>query len=99
MTPPSRRRILITTDTVGGVWTYATTLARALARRRCDVVLVTVGPPPRPEQLAELIRAEEVVLVPVRDLVVYRAHRPIEPSGALPPLGHFALSDQPRARS
>jgi len=54
VTPPSRRRILITTDTVGGVWTYATTLARALARRRCDVVLVTLGPPPRPEQLAEL---------------------------------------------
>ena len=40
MSPPSRRRILITTDTVGGVWTYASTLARTLARRRCDVVLV-----------------------------------------------------------
>jgi glycosyltransferase involved in cell wall biosynthesis len=55
MTPPSRRRILITTDTVGGVWTYATTLARALAQRRCEVVLVTLGPPPRPEQIAALV--------------------------------------------
>jgi glycosyltransferase involved in cell wall biosynthesis len=54
MSPPSRRRILITTDTVGGVWTYATTLARVLARRCCDVVLVTLGPPPRSEQLAEV---------------------------------------------
>jgi glycosyltransferase involved in cell wall biosynthesis len=54
VTPPSRRRILITTDTVGGVWTYVTTLARELAQRRCDVVLVTLGPPPRPEQIAAL---------------------------------------------
>jgi glycosyltransferase involved in cell wall biosynthesis len=54
MTPPSRPRILITTDTVGGVWTYASTLCRVLARRRYDVVLVTLGPSPRFEQLAEL---------------------------------------------
>ena len=54
MSPPSRRRILITTDAIGGVWTYSTTLARALARRLYEVVLVTLGPPPRPEQLAAL---------------------------------------------
>jgi glycosyltransferase involved in cell wall biosynthesis len=54
MSPPSRRRILITTDAVGGVWTYATTLACALVRRHYEVVLVTLGPPPRPEQVAAL---------------------------------------------
>jgi glycosyltransferase involved in cell wall biosynthesis len=60
VTPPSRCRILITTDAVGGVWTYSTTLARGLARRRYDVVLVTLGPPPRSEQLAGVADIEGV---------------------------------------
>jgi glycosyltransferase involved in cell wall biosynthesis len=36
------------------VWTYATTLACALVRRHYEVVLVTLGPPPRREQVAAL---------------------------------------------
>lgn len=43
-------RVLMTTDCVGGVFTYATTLARELSRRGVDVHLATMGPPMSPEQ-------------------------------------------------
>ena len=43
-------RILITADTVGGVWTYATDLARALSPRGVEPVLVTMGPRPSDRQ-------------------------------------------------
>lgn len=50
----SNLRILMTTDTVGGVWTYATTLASALAGLGAEVYLVTIGPRPRADQRAML---------------------------------------------
>lgn len=51
MTHPGPLRIMMTADAVGGVWTYATGLARELARRGHAVVLVTLGPTPRVNQL------------------------------------------------
>jgi glycogen synthase len=36
-------KVLMTTDTVGGVWSYAVTLCRALERHGVDVVLATMG--------------------------------------------------------
>lgn len=42
-------RVLMTTDTVGGVLTYAVGLARALGDR-AEVVLATMGPRPTPAQ-------------------------------------------------
>ena len=39
-------RILMTTDTVGGVWTFAQELATGLLRIGCDVCLVSIGEPP-----------------------------------------------------
>ncbi len=42
-------RVLMTADTVGGVWSYATTLADGLRERDHRVGLLTVGRPPRPE--------------------------------------------------
>jgi glycosyltransferase involved in cell wall biosynthesis len=55
MRPPHlRTRILMTTDAVGGVWVQATTLARALCRRRHEVILVTLGPAPRSDQIRGL---------------------------------------------
>jgi glycosyltransferase involved in cell wall biosynthesis len=51
MTPPTRR-ILMTTDAVGGVWTYATGLVRGLCGRSDEVTLVVMGPAPRADQLA-----------------------------------------------
>lgn len=40
-----RLRVLMTADTVGGVWTYACELARALDAQRVDIVLATMGAP------------------------------------------------------
>jgi glycosyltransferase involved in cell wall biosynthesis len=44
----------MTMDAVGGVWFYASTLAQELCRRGHEVVLVTLGPEPRGDQLAAL---------------------------------------------
>ena len=44
-------RILMTTDAVGGVWTYALELARALAPHDLAVTLATMGPPPSADQV------------------------------------------------
>jgi glycogen(starch) synthase len=52
-------RILMTADTVGGVWTYALELADALAERDVEVVLAAMGTPLRPDQRREL-RASRV---------------------------------------
>jgi glycosyltransferase involved in cell wall biosynthesis len=49
MTSP--QRILMTTDAVGGVWTYASTLSRALCERGYEVTLVTIGPATRADQM------------------------------------------------
>lgn len=46
-------RVLMTTDAVGGVWTYATQLARGLRLRGVRVTLATMGPAPTPEQRRE----------------------------------------------
>jgi glycosyltransferase involved in cell wall biosynthesis len=44
------QRVLITTDTVGGVWTYSLDLARGLARHDIAVVLAVMGPSPSAAQ-------------------------------------------------
>jgi glycogen(starch) synthase len=43
-------RVLMTTDTVGGVWTYATELVRALAPFGVEFTLATMGAPLSPAQ-------------------------------------------------
>src|SRR5436305_8102507 len=50
--PPAR--ILMTTDAVGGVWTFSTTLASALADAGMEVRLVILGPAPQAEKRAML---------------------------------------------
>jgi glycosyltransferase involved in cell wall biosynthesis len=47
-------KILMTADTVGGVWTYAVELIRALGNSGVDVVLATMGAMPTPEQLVQI---------------------------------------------
>jgi glycosyltransferase involved in cell wall biosynthesis len=47
-------KILISTDTVGGVLTYTSELATALEAQGDEVVVATMGPPPSPEQRALL---------------------------------------------
>ncbi|MGC2107898.1 MAG: glycosyltransferase family 4 protein [Candidatus Korobacteraceae bacterium] len=44
-------RVLLTADTVGGVWTYARELATGLARRGVQVTLVSFGHVPEPRQM------------------------------------------------
>jgi glycosyltransferase involved in cell wall biosynthesis len=43
-------RVLITTDTIGGVWTYTRELAIGLLEAGCEVAIVSVGPLPSAEQ-------------------------------------------------
>ncbi|MFP2929651.1 glycosyltransferase family 4 protein, partial [Pyxidicoccus sp. 3LG] len=43
--PPRLRRVLMTADTIGGVWTYALELARAFAPLDVEVTLATLGAP------------------------------------------------------
>jgi glycogen(starch) synthase len=50
---PGVRRVLMTVDTVGGVWTYALELARALCRRGAHVTMATMGAPVNPRQRAQ----------------------------------------------
>lgn len=54
-------RILMTADAVGGVWTYATELARAL-RPRANVLLAVMGPEPSAQQKAEAAEIEGLEL-------------------------------------
>src|SRR5690348_669238 len=47
------RRVLMTADTVGGVWQYAMELCRALCARGHEITLATMGGLPDREQLRE----------------------------------------------
>jgi glycogen(starch) synthase len=47
-------RVLMTADTVGGVWTYAVELARELTARGVQVALATMGAPVSQDQRAQI---------------------------------------------
>ena len=51
MTARRDLRVLMTADPIGGVWTYARELIGALADRRVEVVLATMGAPLTTAQL------------------------------------------------
>ncbi len=57
-------RVLMTADAVGGVWTYALDLARALAPHGVSVSLVTTGRLPSAAQEAEAARVPSLTLHP-----------------------------------
>lgn len=56
-------RVLMTADTVGGVWTYALELAAALEPYGVQVTLATMGPPPEPHQREQACRVRSLRLV------------------------------------
>jgi glycogen(starch) synthase len=56
------RRILMTADAVGGVWTYALELARALAPHGIEVALATMGPRPNVAQRRDAANLGNVTL-------------------------------------
>ena len=59
---PEPQRILMTADTVGGVWTYALELIRALPQ--IEFALATMGAPISPAQRAEAAELANVTLFP-----------------------------------
>lgn len=52
----------MTTDTVGGVWTYAMELCRGFSKRGVKVMLATMGAPVRSNQREEVSRIKHVIL-------------------------------------
>ncbi len=52
--PEHQHRILMTTDAVGGVWSYTVDLAFGLANRGCEIHIATMGPPPSAKQMAKV---------------------------------------------
>lgn len=64
------RHVLMTADTVGGVWTYAMDLCAELCSRGVRVSLATMGDPVRPHQAVEAAR--------IRGLDVYESRFRLE---------------------
>ena len=60
--PPNPRRLLLTADTLGGVWTYALELAAALAPHGVEVALATMGAPTTRDQRAAVAALGNVEL-------------------------------------
>jgi len=56
------KRVLLTADTVGGVWSYALELAGEFDRRGIEVCLATMGPFPGPDQRAQVNALSNVEL-------------------------------------
>lgn len=57
------RKVLMSADAVGGVWTYAAELARGLSARGIEVELTVLGPPPSDAQLEEIVHLPQVRVV------------------------------------
>jgi hypothetical protein len=62
-TEQRQRRILMTADAVGGVWSYALDLIRELAPRGAQVLLAVTGPIPDRSQEREAARIQNLNLV------------------------------------
>jgi glycogen(starch) synthase len=57
-------KVLMTTDAVGGVWTYAMELARALRPAGVEIVLAAMGPAMSPAQEREAAALSNVTVCP-----------------------------------
>jgi glycosyltransferase involved in cell wall biosynthesis len=55
-------RILMTTDTIGGVWTYTMDLIKGLEKYNVEVILATMGDPLSAGQLAQVRKLKKVIL-------------------------------------
>ena len=53
LTSDNPARVLLSTDAVGGVWTYTLDIAGGLSDRGIAAVLAVLGPRPNAEQQAE----------------------------------------------
>jgi glycosyltransferase involved in cell wall biosynthesis len=77
-------RLMMTTDAVGGVWTYSTTLARSLGSSGFEVLLVTLGPSPTSAQKAAVHGCQGVSVIETDLELEWQ-----DPAGA--DLGHAAV--------
>ena len=87
-------RILVTTDAVGGVWTYALDLCRGLSARGMGVVLAVMGPPPSPAQRTDASGVPGLMLVDTGLALDWTAKAPAEVSGAASALAELATWEQ-----
>src|SRR4051794_29629326 len=62
MISPKPNRVLMTADTMGGVWTYALELISAFEAADIEIVLALMGRQPDAEQRGELRKHDNVVL-------------------------------------
>jgi hypothetical protein len=62
MTVRAGMRLMMTTDAVGGVWTFSASLGRALAARGVEVLLVNMGPRPGDQQRERLLGVRGVTV-------------------------------------
>jgi glycogen synthase len=60
---PCRCRILMTADTIGGVWSYSLDLANELSARGATILLVTFGQLPDHDQRTEATRIQNLQLI------------------------------------
>jgi glycosyltransferase involved in cell wall biosynthesis len=63
MSPPSPHKVLMTTDAVGGVWTFAIELCAGLAKHGVEVTLLSMGRLPDDAQRAEAAAQPNLRLV------------------------------------
>ncbi len=78
------RRVLMTADNLGGVWTYALELARALGAYGVQVALATMGSPLKPGQIEEArqLRNLEVFEKPLKLEWMEEPWEDVESAGA-----------------
>ena len=69
-------RVLMTADTIGGVWTYAVDLARCLGEEGVDVTLATMGELPSATQREEIQRLGTVQLYASEYRLPWMDHHP-----------------------
>src|SRR5438309_11251355 len=55
-------KLLLTTDTIGGVWTYAIELAQALAANDVQIAMATMGDPLSPDQRRQVASLDHVTV-------------------------------------
>jgi glycosyltransferase involved in cell wall biosynthesis len=84
-------RILLTADTVGGVWQYTTDLARGLQAQGVEVLTALLGPPPSASQRAA---AHDLTLIETGLPLDWLAERPEEVRAAGQALAVLARARQ-----
>jgi len=55
-------KVLLTTDNIGGTWTFAIELARALSEQNVSIALATMGWPLNPDQRKQIAQIDNVEL-------------------------------------